>query len=65
MNIKGIFRPNLAVMNPKNIFPMRPPKQMSEAIQLACSIVIFPDGNGESFDVSKAMLGLAHPHVTP
>lgn len=41
--------------------PSIQPTDRREATQLASSIVIFPDGNGERFDVSAMRFGLGHP----
>lgn len=63
---KGVFRPKILVTKPQHIFPIKPPTHISDATQLASSIVIGPVGNGEFFsDVNKIMLGLAHPQTTP
>lgn len=65
MMISGIFLPYALVTKPKNKFPITPPTHKSDATQEASSIVIEPDGNGLSSDVSNRIFGELHPAVTP
>lgn len=65
MRHRGIFRPNALVINPKKIFPIKPPMHNSDATHDASSIVIGPDGNGVSFVINKIVLADGHPQVTP
>lgn len=62
---KGHLRPRVLVVNPKNISPMKPPIGRSAANHEASSIVILPDGNNVSSDVSRGMLGVIQPIFTP
>lgn len=65
MIISGIFLPNLLVTNPKKMFPIMPPTQMSDATQDASFIVILPDGSGVSSDINRSIDGELQPHVKP
>lgn len=47
------------------MFPNKLPTHKSDAIHEASSIVILPDGNGVSSDVSQKTAGLFHPSVVP
>lgn len=53
INMRGIFRPNWQVINPKKKFPINPPIELTDAIQLASSIDIGPVGKGDSIDVNR------------
>lgn len=61
----GHFRPSFFVVNPKNMSPIKPPIGNSAANHEASSIVIFPDGNNVSSDVSTGILGVTQPIFTP
>lgn len=63
--IKYIFRPSFFETYPQMIFPNAPPIDSKEAIHEASSIVIFPDGNGESSERSGIRLGPVHPDINP
>lgn len=65
MDISGFFRPNFLVIKPKNTLPNIDPHGISDVIQEASSIVIFPDGNGVSFEVSSNTLEVAQPAFNP
>lgn len=52
-NSSGHFRPYLFVTNPKNIFPNRPPAESKLAIHEASSRLIWPEGKGESLEISR------------
>lgn len=62
---KGIFRPKAFVINPKKKLPNKAPMHKHETTHEAFSIVILPDANGESSEVSKIMEGEHHPIFTP
>lgn len=57
MTNNGHFRPHFCVMYPYEIQPNKLPKANNDANHEASSIVIFPDGNGVSSDVSKTIVG--------
>lgn len=65
MIISGTFRPKLSVIYPKKIFPVQAPTYNNDVIKVASSMVIFPDGNGVSEDVSGVIIGLVQPSWTP
>lgn len=65
IDISGNFRPNFDVIYPKMMLPINPPTHSKLAIHEASSIVIGPDGNGDSSDVRIRILGDDHPDVTP
>lgn len=65
MNINGNFRPKLLMMQPKQMIPVKAPIDINDVTHDASSIVIFPDGNGDSSDINKITLGLAQPSKTP
>lgn len=65
IKINVFFRPYTLVMYPNKKVPSSALIGGSDATQDAISIVMRPDGNGESSDVSKFTLGLAHPAVIP
>lgn len=52
-------------MYPNKKLPSIAPTGGNDAIHDASVIEILPDGSGESTDVSKFTLGLAHPAVIP
>lgn len=58
---RGNFRPKADVMKPKNTLPIRPPNGQSEAIHVASTMVILPDGNGLSSDVNRIIDGEHQP----
>lgn len=61
----GNFRPNLLIINPNKRLPNSAPIPSSDAIQLPSSKVTLPDGNGDSSDVIKSIVGLGQPSVIP
>lgn len=66
MNTNGIFRPKWFVMIPKTMFPMNPPTLERLAIHDPSSIVMAPDGKGDSFsELRTKSAELVHPAVTP
>lgn len=65
MIIKGNLRPKLSVIYPKKIFPVHAPTYNKDVIKVASSMVIDPDGNGVSVDVSGVIIGLVQPSWTP
>lgn len=65
VKIMGFFRPNIFAMKPQKMLPIKPPTDKSDAIHEASSIVILPDDNGESSDISKMMLGIIQPPIIP
>lgn len=65
ISMRGIFRPNWQMINPKEKFPNKPPKLEIDASQLASSIDIGPVGKGDSFDVNRWIEGDDHPVDIP
>lgn len=63
--IKGNRRPNLFMIYPKKIFPIKPPIQCAEATNDASSIEIFPLFNGVFSEVNKIIDGLLQPSNAP
>lgn len=48
-------------MYPKKTFPVNAPTAVNAVIQVASSIVIFPDGNGDSSEVRGIIVGDVQP----
>lgn len=65
MTTNGILRPKWLVMMPKRIFPIKPPTLVKLATHDPSSIVIAPDGSGDSSDFRVKSAELVHPAVTP
>lgn len=65
MNNNGPFRPYLAVMKPKIIFPNALPTHKSATIHEASVVSMGPLGSGVSSEYNFKRFGLVHPEVNP
>lgn len=59
--IIGHFRPNRFIINPQSILPVMQLNAGNAANHEASSILILPDGRGDSSDVNTNIAGLDHP----
>lgn len=64
-NSSGILRPKRLVINPKIIFPNRPPKLSNDAIHEMWSMSSFPIPNGLSAEPSTVILEALQPTLAP